>query len=168
MEKRGLWDFACFERRMEACADSEKPQIHAAQASTKHAEEGKVEICMLVLGEVSMRKGSLWSSTCFERRMEACADSEKPQIYAAQASTKHAREGKEELRMLTADLGSVRRRGRWRNACRCRACEHAGERKVEIRMLESRAWSMQGREKRFVKLRMLAAKYSGALREGST
>ena len=153
---------------MEACADSEKPQIHAAQASTKHAEEGKVEICMLVLGEVSMRKGSLWSSTCFERRMEACADSEKPQIYAAQASTKHAREGKEELRMLTADLGSVRRRGRWRNACRCRACEHAGERKVEIRMLESRAWSMQGREKRFVKLRMLAAKYSGALREGST
>ena len=42
-----------------ACVDSEKPQIHAALAYARHAGEGKVKICMLVLGEVSMRKRGL-------------------------------------------------------------------------------------------------------------
>ena len=86
---------------------SEKPQIHPAPVSTKRARERKVEIRMPVSRAVSMWKGSLWDSACFERWMEACVDSEKPQIHANQASTKHARKRKVEIRMLVSRAVSM-------------------------------------------------------------
>ena len=110
-------DSACFRLRWQACADSEKPETHAAVACARHADSSNSFLHMLPRKAAGMRIAVNSSTTCLGVCGSACESDEDFNLHAGMAIGRHVEMKLVELRMLLTWMLSMRFPYNYSSAC---------------------------------------------------